>query len=148
MKLAAHLWPQNTTWEAIRDAAVVADRVGFEMVTIWDHFYALQGEEERPNLETWTILSGLAAVTSRVRLASLVQSVTYRHPAIVANIAATHDQISQGRTICGIGAGWNQTEHRAYGIELGTPGERSRRLAEAAKVIRALLDGERVTYDG
>ena len=148
MKLAAHLWPQNTTWEAIRDAAVVADRVGFEMVTIWDHFYALQGEEERPNLETWTILSGLAAVTSRVRLASLVQSVTYRHPAIVANIAATHDQISHGRTVCGIGAGWNQTEHRAYGIELGTPGERSRRLAEAAKVIRALLDGERVTYDG
>lgn len=148
MKLAAHLWPQNTTWEAIRDAAVVADRVGFDMVTIWDHFYALQGEEERPNLETWTILSGLAAVTSRVRLASLVQSVTYRHPAIVANIAATHDQISHGRTVCGIGAGWNQTEHRAYGIELGTPGERSRRLAEAAKVIRALLDGERVTYDG
>lgn len=148
MKLAAHLWPQNTTWEAIRDAAVVADRVGFEMVTIWDHFYALQGEEERPNLETWTILTGLAAVTSRVRLASLVQSVTYRHPAIVANIAATHDQISHGRTVCGIGAGWNQTEHRAYGIELGTPGDRSRRLAEAAKVIRALLDGERVTYDG
>ena len=148
MKLAAHLWPQNTTWEAIRDAAVVADRVGFEMVTIWDHFYALSGEEERPNLESHSVLAGLAAVTTRIRLAPLVQSVTYRHPAIIANIAATQDQMSKGRTICGIGAGWNQTEHRAYGIEIGTAGDRSRRLAEAAKVIRALLDGERVTYNG
>ena len=148
MKFAAHLWPQNTTWEAIRDAALVADRVGFEMVTIWDHFYALSGKEERPNLESHSILAALAAVTTRIRLAPLVQSVTYRHPAVIANIAATQDQISHGRTICGIGAGWNQTEHRAYGIDLGTPGERSRRLSEAAKIIRKLLDGERVTYDG
>ena len=148
MKFAAHLWPQNTTWEAIRDAAIVADRVGFDMVTIWDHFYALSGEEERPNLECHSILAGLAAATTKVRLAPLVQSVTYRHPAIIANIAATQDQISGGRAVCGIGAGWNQTEHRAYGIDLGTPGERSRRLAEGAKIIRALLDGERVTYGG
>lgn len=148
MKFAAHLWPQNTSWEAIRDAALVADRVGFEMVTIWDHFYALSGKEERPNLESHSILAALAAVTTRIRLAPLVQSVTYRHPALIANIAATQDQISHGRTICGIGAGWNQTEHRAYGIDLGTPGDRSRRLSEAAKIIRKLLDGERVTYDG
>jgi alkanesulfonate monooxygenase SsuD/methylene tetrahydromethanopterin reductase-like flavin-dependent oxidoreductase (luciferase family) len=148
VKFAAHLWPQNTTWEAIRDAALVADRVGFEMVTIWDHFYALSGKEERSNLESHSVLAALAAVTTRIRLAPLVQSVTYRHPAVIANIAATQDQISHGRTICGIGAGWNQTEHRAYGIDLGTPGERSRRLSEAAKIIRKLLDGERVTYDG
>ena len=148
VRFAAHLWPQNTTWEAIRDATLVADRVGFDMVTIWDHFYALSGEEERPNLETHAVLAALAAVTTRIRLAPLVQSVTYRHPAIIANIAATQDQIANGRMVCGIGAGWNQTEHRAYGIELGTPGERSRRLAEAAKVIRALLDGKRVTYEG
>jgi alkanesulfonate monooxygenase SsuD/methylene tetrahydromethanopterin reductase-like flavin-dependent oxidoreductase (luciferase family) len=67
---------------------------------------------------------------------------------VIANIVATIDQISNGRAICGIGAAWNQTEHRAYGIDLGTPGERSRRFAEAAKIIRALLDGERVTYKG
>src|SRR5512138_3550690 len=88
VKFAAHLWPQNTTWEAIRDATQVADRVGFDMVTIWDHFYALSGKEERPNLESHSILAGLAAVTTRIRLAPLVQSVTYRHPAIIANIAA------------------------------------------------------------
>lgn len=148
MKFAAHLWPQNTTWDAIRDATQVAERVGFEMVTIWDHFYALSGEEERPNLEAHSTIAALAAVTTRIRIAPLVQSVTYRHPAIIANIAATQDQISHGRAVCGIGAGWNQTEHRAFDIALGTPGERSRRLAEAAKVIRALLDGKRVTYDG
>jgi len=63
-------------------------------------------------------------------------------------MAATHDVVSNGRAICGIGAAWNQTEHKAYGIDLGTPGERSRRFAEAAKIVRALLDGERVTYEG
>jgi len=83
-----------------------------------------------------------------VKLGALVQGVTYRHPAIIANIVATHDQISHGRAICGIGAAWNQTEHKAYGIDLGTPGERSRRFAESAKIIRALLDGERVTFKG
>jgi alkanesulfonate monooxygenase SsuD/methylene tetrahydromethanopterin reductase-like flavin-dependent oxidoreductase (luciferase family) len=78
----------------------------------------------------------------------MVSGVTYRHPAVIANMAATLDQVSNGRAICGIGAAWNQTEHRAYGMDLGTPGERSRRFAEAAKIIRALLDGERVTYKG
>jgi len=96
----------------------------------------------------FSILAGFAAVTQRIRLGPMVSGVTYRHPAVIANIVATIDNISNGRAICGIGAAWNQTEHKAYGIDLGTPGERSRRFAEAAKVIRALLDGERVTYKG
>jgi F420-dependent oxidoreductase-like protein len=148
MKFGVTLWPQNTTWEALRDAAVVADSVGFETVWTWDHFYALAGNEEKPNFESVTILGALATVTKRAKLGALVQGVTYRHPALIANIAATHDQVSNGRAICGIGAAWNQTEHKAYGIDLGTPGERSRRFAEASKVIRALLDGERVTFKG
>ena len=148
MKFGATLWPQNTTWEAMRDAAKVADDAGFETLWTWDHFYALQGTEERPNFEATTILAALSTVTKKVKLGALVEGVTYRHPAVIANIAATHDQVSNGRAICGIGAAWNQTEHKAYGIELGTPGERSRRFAEASKIIRALLDGERVTYKG
>ena len=142
------MWPQNTSWEALRDAAVVADSVGFDTIWTWDHFYALAGEEEKPNLESTTVLSALATVTKRAKLGALVQGVTYRHPALIANMAATHDVVSNGRAICGIGAAWNQTEHKAYGIDLGTPGERSRRFAEAAKIVRALLDGERVTYEG
>lgn len=148
MKLGATLWPQNTTWDAMREAAVHLDTIGFETIWTWDHFYALAGKEERPNLEATTILAALSPLTKRAMLGALVEGVTYRHPAVIANIAATHDQVSNGRAICGIGAAWNQTEHRAYGIELGTPGERSRRFAEAAKIVRALLDGERVTYSG
>ncbi len=148
MKFGATLWPQNTTWDALREAAVQLDTIGFETIWCWDHFYALAGEEERPNLEATTVLAALSPLTKRARLGALVEGVTYRHPAIIANIAATHDQVSNGRAICGIGAAWNQTEHKAYGIHLGTPGERSRRFAEAAKIVRALLDGERVTYEG
>ncbi len=132
----------------MRDAAQLADRVGIDSVWTWDHFYALAGEEERPNFEAWQILPALAAVTERVKLGALVSGITYRHPAVLANMAATLDQISNGRAILGTGAAWNQTEHRAYGIDLGTPGERSRRFAEGAKIVRALLDGERITYAG
>lgn len=148
MKLGFQLWPQNTTWPAMRDAAQLADRIGIDSVWTWDHFYALSGDEERPNFEAFSILAGFAAVTQRVHFGPMVSGITYRHPAVIANIAATLDQISNGRAICGIGAAWNQTEHRAYGIDLGAPGQRSRRFAEGAKIIRALLDGERVTYKG
>ena len=148
MRIGFQLWPQNTTWPAMRDAAQLADRIGIDSVWTWDHFYALSGDEERPNFEAFSILAGFAAATQRVRIGPMVSGVTYRHPAVIANIVATIDQISNGRAICGIGAAWNQTEQRAYGIDLGTPGVRSRRFAEAAKVVRLLLDGERVTYKG
>jgi alkanesulfonate monooxygenase SsuD/methylene tetrahydromethanopterin reductase-like flavin-dependent oxidoreductase (luciferase family) len=77
-----------------------------------------------------------------------VSGVTHRHPAVLANMATTLDNISDGRAILGIGAAWNALEHNAYGIDLGTPGERSTRFAEAAKIIRQLVDGKRVTYSG
>jgi F420-dependent oxidoreductase-like protein len=148
VRIGFQLWPQNSTWPAMRDAAQLADRIGIDSVWTWDHFYALSGDEERPNFEAFSILAGLAAATQRVRLGPMVAGITYRHPAVLANIAATIDHISNGRAICGIGAAWNQTEHRAYGIDLGTPGVRSRRFAEGAKIIRLLLDNERVTYKG
>ena len=148
MKFGATLWPQNTPWPAFRDAAKLVDDVGFETVWAWDHFYALAGAEERPNLESTTILAAIGPLTKRVKIGALVQGVTYRHPAVIANMAATHDHATDGRAICGIGAAWNQTEHRAYGIDLGTPAERSRRFTEAARIIRGLLDGQRVTYSG
>ena len=148
MKLGATIWPQNTTWDAMREAAQLLDRIGFETAWTWDHFYALAGREESPNFEAWQILPAWAAVTKRIRMGALVSGITYRHPAIFANMAATLDHISNGRAILGLGAAWNQTEHNAYGIHLGSPGERSRRLAEAARIIRSLLDGERVTYEG
>ena len=148
MKLGAQLWPQNTTWDAMREAAQHADAIGFDGVWTWDHFYALSGDQERPNFSAPEVLAALAPLTKRVTLGALVAGVTYRNPAIVANMSATLDQISSGRAICGIGAAWHTHEHNAFGIHLGTPGERSRRFAEGVKIIRALLDGERVTYAG
>jgi F420-dependent oxidoreductase-like protein len=148
VKLGATLWPQNTTWEAMGETAKLLDDVGFETIWTWDHFYALAGEDERPNFEAFTILAALAPLTKKAHLGALVSGITYRHPAVLANMAATFDHVSNGRAICGIGAAWNQTEHKAYGIDLGTPGERSRRFAEGSQVVRALLDGERVTYKG
>src|SRR6266545_7218939 len=100
VRIGFQLWPQNTTWPAMREAAQLADRIGIDSVWTWDHFYALSGEEERPNFEAWTILAGFAAVTQRVRLGAMVSGITYRHPAVLANMAATLDQISNGRAIC------------------------------------------------
>ena len=71
MKLGFQLWPQNTTWPAMRDAAQLADRIGIDSVWTWDHFYALSGQEERPNFEAFTILAGFAAVTQRIRFGAI-----------------------------------------------------------------------------
>jgi F420-dependent oxidoreductase-like protein len=148
VRIGFQVWPQNTTWPAMREVAELADKIGVESIWTWDHFYALSGEEERPNFEAWQILPAWAAVTQRVRIGALVSGITYRHPAVIANMAATLDHVSNGRVNLGIGAAWNQTEHRAYGIDLGTPGARSTRFAEATKIIRRLLDGDRVTMKG
>ena len=83
-----------------------------------------------------------------MRIGCLVSGITHRHPAVLANMATALDNISGGRAILGIGAAWNALEHNAYGLDLGTPGERSTRFAEAAKIIRKLVDGERVTQSG
>ena len=148
MRLGINLWPQNTTWENLRRHVLVVDRLGFDSLWVWDHFYSINGDLHRPNLEGWQLQAAYAALTEHVRIGCLVSGITHRHPAVLANMATTLDNISNGRAILGIGAAWNALEHNAYGIDLGTPGERSRRFAEAAKIIRQLIDGQRVTYSG
>lgn len=148
MHLGINLWPQNTTWEQLREHALLADRLGFDSLWVWDHFYSINGDLHRPNFEGWQVQAAYAALTTRVRIGCLVSGITHRHPAVLANMATTLDHISGGRAILGIGAAWNALEHNAYGIDLGTPRERSDRFAEAAKVIRQLVDGKRVTFSG
>jgi alkanesulfonate monooxygenase SsuD/methylene tetrahydromethanopterin reductase-like flavin-dependent oxidoreductase (luciferase family) len=148
MHIGVNFWPQNTTWTQLRAHAVLADRLGFESLWVWDHFYSINGDIHRPNFEGWQVQAAYAAITERIQIGCLVSSVTHRHPAVLANMAVALDHISNGRAILGIGAGWNALEHNAYGIDLGTPRERSDRLAEAAKIIRALVDGERVAHSG
>jgi F420-dependent oxidoreductase-like protein len=99
-------------------------------------------------LECWSIIAALAATVPRVRLAPLVTSVTYRHPAVLANIAAAVDQVSHGRLTLGVGAGWQENEHASYGIPLGTVRERMDRFAEAVQLLRSLLSQPRTTFSG
>jgi F420-dependent oxidoreductase-like protein len=148
MHLGINLWPQNTTWQTLREHALLADRLGFDSLWVWDHFYSINGDLHRPNLEGWQVQAAYAAITKNVRIGCLVSGITHRHPAVLANMATTLDNISGGRAILGIGAAWNALEHNAYGIDLGTPAERSTRFAEGAKIIRKLVDGERVTHSG
>ncbi|MCV7321788.1 LLM class F420-dependent oxidoreductase [Mycolicibacterium confluentis] len=123
-------------------AVTAALRSGF------DHFYPIAGDPAGPCLEGWTTLTALAQATTRLRLGTLVTGVHYRHPAVLANMAAALDIISGGRLELGIGAGWNELESGAYGIELGTVKERMDRFEEATEVLIGLLSQETTNFDG
>ncbi len=124
-----------------------ADRMGFEAVWDYDHFYGPQ-EHTDPTYEGWTTLAAMAVVIKRARVGCLVPSVTYRNPAIVAKMAVTVDHISGGRLNFGIGAGWHEAEHRGYGLEFPDPGIRVAMVDEALTVIRRLWTEESVTFHG
>jgi F420-dependent oxidoreductase-like protein len=113
-----------------------------------DHFVSDMGPPDRPSLETWTSLTALAFLTTRIEFGTLVSPMTFRHPALLARMAAAVDIFSGGRLTLGVGAGWNEAEHAAYGIPFPPIGERIRRLSEGIAVIRALWTGGPVTLDG
>ncbi len=150
MKFGAQLWSQQTTWPRFRDAALAAERAGWDSVWTWDHLMAIIGPWEQPILEGWTALAGVAAVTERVRLGLMVGANTFRNPGLTAKIATTLDHISNGRAILGIGGAWFEREHEAFGIaEWGSGfGERLDRLDESVMLMRRLLDGETVDHEG
>jgi F420-dependent oxidoreductase-like protein len=125
----------------LRAVAQAADASRFHSLWTFDHLIAPGLEEDARCLEGWTLLAALATVTERVQLGCLVSSVTFRSPAVLAKMAATVDEVSGGRLTLGLGAGWHEREHRAYGIPFYTMGERQDRLQEAAELIRALFRG-------
>jgi F420-dependent oxidoreductase-like protein len=124
-----------------------ADELGFHAVWDYDHFYGLS-DPELPTLEGWTALSAMAALTSRARVGCMVTGVTYRHPAVLANMAATVDHISGGRLEFGLGAAWHSGEHHAYGIDYPSAGTRIAMLDEACELIRRLWTEDRVDHKG
>ena len=142
-------WPApNNEWSEILSASQHAERVGFDGVWFSDHFMPFQGSVDGPIHECWTVLAGLAAAVPRVRIGSIVTGNTYRHPAVLAKQAATVDHISGGRCVLGIGAGWQENEHLAYGIDYPSVKGRLDRLDEACAVITSLLRTERTTFAG
>ena len=139
--------PQDTTWDAMLEVWRAADDIDvFESGWTSDHFYPLHGADpSAPRLEGWVTLAALAQATRRLRLGTLVTGIHYRHAAVLANMAATLDIISGGRLELGVGTGWNEQESAAYGIELGTPAQRSDRFEEACLVLTALLSARETT---
>ncbi|MFY9334649.1 MAG: LLM class F420-dependent oxidoreductase [Mycobacterium sp.] len=149
MRFAFKTSPQNTTWADMLAVWRAADEIDvFESGWTFDHFYPIFSDPAGPCLEGWTTLSALAQATTRLRLGVLVTGIHYRHPAVLANMAAAVDIISGGRLELGIGAGWNEEESGAYGIELGTLTERFDRFEEACEVLIGLLSKDSTDFDG
>ncbi len=149
MRFGIKTAPQHTSWGDMLDVWRVADEVElFETAWNFDHFYPLQGDKNGPCLEAWVTLSALAQATSRIRIGCMVNGVPYRHPTLVANMAASLDIVSGGRLELGLGAGWNEQETKAYGIDLLPMGQRMDRFEEAVEVIDSLLVHEITTFQG
>jgi F420-dependent oxidoreductase-like protein len=136
------------TWSSLLSRVQFAEEAGFDGAWVFDHFKPLYGSPDGPCLEGWTLLAALAALTSTIRLGTLVTGVTYRHPSVLAASALTVDHVSSGRLELGIGAAWFDQEHRELGIGFPPTGERARRLEEAVQVVKLLCVGDPVSYDG
>jgi F420-dependent oxidoreductase-like protein len=137
-------------FDAIARQAREADGAGFDTVLVMDHFYQLPnlGPPENEMIEAYTLLAGLARETANVRLGALVTGNTYRNPAILAKTVTALDLVSGGRAQLGIGSGWYELEHDAFGIEFGTFTDRFEKLEEALQIIIPMLRGEHVTFSG
>ncbi len=133
-------------WPEYLAMARAAEEVGFDSIWLGDHLlYRGDGREERGPLEVWTLLAALAAATSRVSLGPLVACASFHPPGLIAKMAATVDEVSGGRFALGLGAGWNETEYRAFGLPYD---HRVSRFEEAFEIVRRLLAGERVSLTG
>jgi F420-dependent oxidoreductase-like protein len=148
VKFGVHAGLQHTSIAELRELWTRIEELGFDWISIWDHFYAADASGDPHCLEAITSHTALAATTSRVTCGSLVYSAGYRHPAVLANAIATLDQVANGRIVLGLGGGWLENEYNVYGLHFGSPGERLRMLDEYVQCVRGLLTQERTTFDG
>ena len=143
------LWPSPTLpFTEVLDLARHAEATGWDGLWYADHFMPNAPDTSAPWPEAWTTLTGVGALVPRLRLGTLVTGNTYRHPAVLAKMAATLDHMTGGRVILGLGSGWQENEHRQYGIPFYTVRERLERLDEACTVIKALFTETKATFDG
>ena len=138
----------QTEWRDLLGAWQRIDEMGFDTGWVPDHFYAGYGDPAGPCFEAGTALAALAASTRRIGLGPLVFSNTFRHPAVLANMASSLDHVAGGRFTLGLGAGWLQSEHDGYALPFGTARDRIERLDEAPTVIRLLHTERRATFAG
>jgi F420-dependent oxidoreductase-like protein len=140
--------PQHATFDGYLELWQRCEELGYDWVSVFDHFMPIVGDPDGPCFDGPTMMAAMAAHTSRVRVAILVTGVTYRHPAVAANIAATIDHIAGGRAEYGIGAAWFEKEHAQYGIPFPRIGVRMDMLDEACRVLRGLWTEERFSFAG
>jgi F420-dependent oxidoreductase-like protein len=139
---------EGVTWPEWVAMAQTAERLGFEAIFTSDHYLSVKGSRDRGSSDAWTMLGGLAAVTSTIRLGTLVSPVTFRAPAVLAKAATTVDQISDGRVELGMGAGWWEEEHTTHGFPFPPVPERFERLEEQLAIVQGLLTEEHFTFQG
>jgi F420-dependent oxidoreductase-like protein len=142
--------PDDRMFERIAELAQAAEASGFDSFWVMDHYHQIGsvGPPSDPMLEAYTVLAGVAARTSTIKLGAMVTGVTYRNPAFLAKVVTTLDIVSAGRAILGIGAAWNEDESRAYGYDWPSTGERFRRLEDALQICRAMFTNPRSTHQG
>jgi F420-dependent oxidoreductase-like protein len=142
--------PDDTLFDRITAIAQAAESSGFDSFWVMDHYHQIGhlGPPSDPMLEAYTLLSAVAARTSRVMLGAMVTGVTYRNPAFLAKVVTTLDVVSSGRAILGIGAAWNEEESRAYGYVWPSTAERFERLEDALQICRAMFTQPRSTFRG
>jgi F420-dependent oxidoreductase-like protein len=137
---------EGVTWDEWVALARACDEAGLDGLFRSDHYSSTQAEPG--SLDAWATLAGLAAVTERIRLGTLVSPVTFRHPSVLAKNVVTVDHVSGGRVEVGIGAGWMDVEHRAYGFAFPELGERLELLAEQVEIVHRLLTEDGVEFEG
>ncbi len=155
IRIGFQVWGQAATWDELMDAGERVEALGFASLFANDHLMPILGDADGPVLgsrgpvfEGWMTLGAWAARTSRVPLGMMVCGVGYRNLGLTVKMATALDHASAGRAILGLGAGWHEPEHRAFGYEMLSLGDRISRLDEASRVARGLLDGQAVTFDG
>ncbi len=149
MRFAFSTSPQRTTWPWLLEVWQRADAEAvFESGWTFDHFYPLFGDSTEDCMDGWVTLTALLQATTRLRGGVLVSGMVYRHPAVLANMATTLDITSGGRLELGVGAGWNEEECDAFGIDLGTMTERFDRFEEGLAIVSSLLTNDRTTFAG
>jgi F420-dependent oxidoreductase-like protein len=136
------------TWSGVLDLWRHVEATGWDAACVTDHFMPNTPQREGPTMESWSTLSALAALVPRMRVGTIVLGNTYRHPAVLAKMAAQVDIISGGRLILGLGSGWQENEHQAYGIPYYTMRERLERLDEACQVLKGLWTQRRTDFKG
>jgi alkanesulfonate monooxygenase SsuD/methylene tetrahydromethanopterin reductase-like flavin-dependent oxidoreductase (luciferase family) len=140
--------PMWRSWDELLDLWTRAARAGFDMAFVTDHFLSDWDGDGGPTLEAWTMLGALAQAVPRIRIGTYVSGITHRPISVLAKQAVTIDHISGGRLILGLGAAWNEDEHRAYGIPFPPPADRVTLVADALAALERLESRDRTTYEG